>query len=224
MRTEIQTITLEALRACNPCREGWRRLVQSLPATTEASTPFPFLHILDSNGIPDTLWGLRALPNQVALYNELYLTMLDSLPLVARSGPLAEVRDFLLDKVDAVRSKSRLQHLRFTTDLTSTTTASKLYRQEEHYAESVLCGSEALFCVLSAHSELLLLTPQLGGETLWRHQAIQQRDAVIRGWLVNRMGACGTLATPAAYTPTAEDIELCREDSSCGDWHNNQPD
>ena len=50
------TTSLERIRACSPCREGWRRLTESDPGEGE----FNILHVLESNGVQDMLWCLRA--------------------------------------------------------------------------------------------------------------------------------------------------------------------
>jgi len=52
--------TLNQIRKCNPCAEGWTTLLQHLNKTKADDEPLSLLTILDSNGFDDALWCLRA--------------------------------------------------------------------------------------------------------------------------------------------------------------------
>ena len=52
--------TLNAIRARGPCADGWRKLLAHLDKTESDDEPLSLLTILDSNGIDDALWALRA--------------------------------------------------------------------------------------------------------------------------------------------------------------------
>ena len=54
--------TLNAIRAHHPCAEGWEKLLAHLGKTKADDEPLPLLTILDSNGLDDALWCLRAMP------------------------------------------------------------------------------------------------------------------------------------------------------------------
>src|SRR3990167_11449555 len=56
------TTTFELLRKADACTEGYRTLAKHLGGVTRygADTPIDLLTILDSNGLQDTLWCLRA--------------------------------------------------------------------------------------------------------------------------------------------------------------------
>ena len=56
------TTTFTLLRKANACTEGYRTLAKYLGSVTKygASTPIDLLTILDSNGLLDTMWCLRA--------------------------------------------------------------------------------------------------------------------------------------------------------------------
>ena len=57
--------TLNIIRAAHPCADGWAKLLKSLPADFDHDAPLAFAHILESNGLDDTLWALRCvLPEQ----------------------------------------------------------------------------------------------------------------------------------------------------------------
>src|SRR3990167_8191218 len=56
------TTTFTLLRKANACTEGYKKLAKHLGGVTKygADTPIALLTILDSNGLSDTLWCLRA--------------------------------------------------------------------------------------------------------------------------------------------------------------------
>lgn len=54
--------TLNKIRRHHPCTEGWQTLLTSLGKTKADDEPLPMVHILESNGLNDTLWCLRTLP------------------------------------------------------------------------------------------------------------------------------------------------------------------
>jgi len=57
------TITLNQIRAKNPCKVGWETLLKHLGKTQADDVEFPLSVVLDSNGLDDTLWCLRCLPD-----------------------------------------------------------------------------------------------------------------------------------------------------------------
>ena len=63
MSTPICT-TLNAIRACYPCADGWAKLLAHLGKTNADDEPLPLTTILDSNGLIDAIWALRALTGQ----------------------------------------------------------------------------------------------------------------------------------------------------------------
>ena len=54
------TTTLNEIRACSPCHDGWTVLLSHLGKTKADDDPLELLTILDSNGLYDALWCLRA--------------------------------------------------------------------------------------------------------------------------------------------------------------------
>lgn len=54
------TTTLNAIRAEHPCEDGWKRLLIDLGKTKADDEPLPLTTVLDSNGVDDALWCLRA--------------------------------------------------------------------------------------------------------------------------------------------------------------------
>jgi hypothetical protein len=61
--------TFKLLRENGACPEGYRKLAKSLGGVQKygASTPIPLLRVLESNGLDDALWSLRAvLPEEEA--------------------------------------------------------------------------------------------------------------------------------------------------------------
>jgi hypothetical protein len=62
LENEMLTTTLEKIREKSPCQEGWKKLLATLNKTKADSEPVSFIQILDSNGLNDALWCLRAEP------------------------------------------------------------------------------------------------------------------------------------------------------------------
>ena len=52
--------TLNAIRDHHPCSDGWKKLLANLGKTAADDDPLSLITILDSNGIDDALWCLRA--------------------------------------------------------------------------------------------------------------------------------------------------------------------
>ena len=58
----MPTTTLQAIREHGPCADGWKKLLAHLGKTGADDEPLSLLTILDSNGLDDALWCLRAMP------------------------------------------------------------------------------------------------------------------------------------------------------------------
>ena len=56
----ITYTTLNAIRAHSPCANGWAELLRHLGKTQADDEPLALTTILDSNGLDDALWCLRA--------------------------------------------------------------------------------------------------------------------------------------------------------------------
>lgn len=52
--------TLNKIRAHNPCRGGWQKLLRHLDKTAAADEPLPITAVLENNGLDDALWFLPA--------------------------------------------------------------------------------------------------------------------------------------------------------------------
>lgn len=52
--------TLNQIREHSPCAEGWTKLLRHLGKTQADDEPLSIITILDSNGLDDALWCLRA--------------------------------------------------------------------------------------------------------------------------------------------------------------------
>lgn len=52
--------TLNEIRKHSPCGEGWEKLLRSLDKTKADDEPISIASIIDSNGLDDALWCLRA--------------------------------------------------------------------------------------------------------------------------------------------------------------------
>lgn len=63
--------TLHKIRAHSPCLDGWEKLLRHLGKTAADDEPLPISTILDSNGLDDALWCLRAVEDcdrEIRLY------------------------------------------------------------------------------------------------------------------------------------------------------------
>jgi len=54
------TTTLNRIRACNPCALGWKKLNNALGSSFDPEQEINLLVILETNGVQDMLWCLRA--------------------------------------------------------------------------------------------------------------------------------------------------------------------
>ena len=62
-------ITLQKIRDRRPCTSGWEKLLKSKGGTdADYSAEFPLSDVLDSNGLDDTFWCLRCLPEHDNLW------------------------------------------------------------------------------------------------------------------------------------------------------------
>ena len=52
--------TLNAIRAHSPCKDGWEKLLTHLGKTRPDDDPLDLLTVLESNGLDDAIWCLRA--------------------------------------------------------------------------------------------------------------------------------------------------------------------
>jgi hypothetical protein len=60
--------TLNRIREHSPCADGWPKLLAHLGKTKADDEPLPLLTVLDSNGLDDALWCLRAEPQHSRLW------------------------------------------------------------------------------------------------------------------------------------------------------------
>ena len=54
--------TLKKIKDCDPCGDGWNKLLKSLNKTEADDEPLTFSHILESNGLSDAIWAMRSAP------------------------------------------------------------------------------------------------------------------------------------------------------------------
>ena len=63
------TLSLNEIREQSPCKSGWEKLLKS-KQTTHWNEQFPLSDIIDSNGLNDALWCLRARPEHSNLWRK----------------------------------------------------------------------------------------------------------------------------------------------------------
>lgn len=59
MTTPKITMSLNQIKAFNPCTSGWKTLLKALGKTEADDDPIPFEFIVESNGIQDAVWCFR---------------------------------------------------------------------------------------------------------------------------------------------------------------------
>jgi hypothetical protein len=60
--------TLNKIRKCEQCDDGWQKLLKYLGKKKPDNEPLALLTVLDSNGLDDAIWCLRAVPEHDALW------------------------------------------------------------------------------------------------------------------------------------------------------------
>lgn len=65
------TITLQKIKDASPCESGWKTLLKSKGGTkADYFAEFPLADVLESNGLDDTLWCLRCLPEHNRIWRK----------------------------------------------------------------------------------------------------------------------------------------------------------
>ena len=65
------TITLQKIKTNSPCKDGWKAVKKSRGGKlADRDAEFPLADVLDSNGLADTLWCLRCLPEHDNLWRK----------------------------------------------------------------------------------------------------------------------------------------------------------
>ena len=52
--------TLNLIRECSPCHDGWEKLLKHLGKLRADDDTLPILTVLESNGLDDAIWAMRA--------------------------------------------------------------------------------------------------------------------------------------------------------------------
>jgi hypothetical protein len=67
------TTTFDRLKKAGVCEDGYKKLAKSLGGVTKygLNTPINLLHILESNGVDDCLWALRATVEECEIISRL---------------------------------------------------------------------------------------------------------------------------------------------------------
>lgn len=68
LMNEPITISLNEIAKFEPCQDGWRKALAALGKTQADNEQIPVSRFLNTNGLDDTLWALRCLPQYDALW------------------------------------------------------------------------------------------------------------------------------------------------------------
>lgn len=85
-------ITLQQIRKHNPCSEGWKKLINSLPGYS-MDTEVSIEYILENNGVKDAYWALQCLP--LSAYSDLLSGVVNSVISIAEDDRLFEYSNLL---------------------------------------------------------------------------------------------------------------------------------
>ena len=97
--------TLNQIKAKSPCESGWKKLLKHLGKTKADDAPLPLLTILESNGLMDAVWCLRAVKDEdskirkMACEFALSVKHLWNMPLI--------VREYLTTQNETIRERAR---------------------------------------------------------------------------------------------------------------------
>ena len=65
------TITLQKIRDASPCTDGWKNVLESKGGkSADMGAEFPLSDVLESNGLDDTLWCMRCMPEHDRLWRK----------------------------------------------------------------------------------------------------------------------------------------------------------
>ena len=115
------TTTLNKIRACSPCASGWRTLVKHLGEDFDPDAEINLLTILESNGVADMIWTLRAAIGQDSkrIASQLAMRFAEqALPIFEKRRPNDErprkaiqaARDYLDGKISLEELRSCRSH------------------------------------------------------------------------------------------------------------------
>ena len=113
------TTTLNKIRACSPCASGWRTLVKHLGEEFDPNAEINLLTVLESNGVADMLWTLRATDHSKRVASQLAIEFAEqALPLFEKRRPNDErprkaiqaARDYLDGKISLEELRSCRSH------------------------------------------------------------------------------------------------------------------
>ena len=112
------TTTLNKIRACSPCASGWQTLLKHVGKDFDPDAEINLLTILESNGVADMLWSLRATQDSKRVASQLAIEFAaTSLPLFEKRRPNDErprkaiqaARDYLDGKISLEQLRASRQ-------------------------------------------------------------------------------------------------------------------
>ena len=112
------TTTLNKIRACSPCTSGWQTLLKHVGKDFDPDAEINLLTILESNGVADMLWSLRATQDSKRIASQLAIEFAEqALPLFEKRRPNDErprkaiqaARDYLDGKISLEQLRASRQ-------------------------------------------------------------------------------------------------------------------
>ena len=113
------TTTLNKIRACSPCASGWQTLLKHVGKDFDPDAEINLLTVLESNGVADMLWTLRATDHSKRVASQLAIEFAEqALPIFEKRRPNDErprkaiqaARDYLDGKISLEELRSCRSH------------------------------------------------------------------------------------------------------------------
>ncbi|MEE9351514.1 MAG: hypothetical protein V3U78_04585 [Thiotrichaceae bacterium] len=99
-------ITLNQIKQHGPTNDMWRSLQVIRGTINSNGEPFPLVDLLESNGLRDTVWAFRCLPE----HNKIWIKyLLDCVTLIAHKGPALSLNAYLTNDIAMAGKAEHLQ-------------------------------------------------------------------------------------------------------------------
>jgi hypothetical protein len=103
--------TLDEIRKWSPCINGWTKLLANLGKQRADHEPLAIATILESNGLADAVWCLRAVQGHQSVIAQLAVDFAKLANTFVGSGRAAVVIDSLEQRIDDSNYRSKLHKL-----------------------------------------------------------------------------------------------------------------
>ena len=186
------TTTLAKSRACSPCTSGWRTLLKHVGEDFDPNAEINILTILESNGVADMLWTLRATTqDSKKVASQLAIEFAEqALPIFEKSRPNDErprqaiqaARDYLDGKIGLAalrkaRAYADAAAADAAADAASTAASTAAYAAATAAADA---ADAAAYAAATAAADAAATTAAAYAAAAARYQVSQKQAEIIR--------------------------------------------